>query len=326
MQNRTVLVTGATGFIGSRLASALRLKGANVVALVRDIPAGFSSPNHQGKHDYTVVIGALENYPLIERILNEYDVDTCFHLGAQAIVGVANKNPLSTFESNIVGTWNILEACRRGESVKRVIVASSDKAYGEPKVVPITEDHPLLARYPYDASKACADILARTYYQTYGLPVSVTRFSNVYGEGDLNFSRIIPDTIRSALSGQEPIIRSDGTPIRDYIYASDAVDGFISLASHLERPEVRGQAFNFGTGKPTNVLELVSKILALSGKKHLRPKVMGKASGEISKQYLSPEKAKQILGWSAKTALEEGLQKTIAWYEANKSLWQGGRA
>ena len=314
-KNRNVFVTGANGFIGSWITKALVEKGANVVILIRDeIPASpLSYMSNVCNKLGGIVRGSATDYAAVERIFNEYEVNTCFHLAAQAIVGVANMSPLSTFESNIKGTWNVLEAARNAKTLKKVIVASSDKAYGEHEKLPYSEEFCLNASHPYDASKACADILARTYFNTYGLPVAVTRCANIYGGGDLNFSRIIPDTIRSVLFDRNPIIRSDGTPVRDYLYIADAVDAYLTLAEKLEK--VKGEAFNFGTNSPVSVLELVNKIIKISGKTHLKPIVKGEAKGEINRQYLSSEKARKMLGWKPRYNLDRGLKETIAWYK-----------
>lgn len=314
--DRSVFITGANGFAGSWLAGALVERGARVVALIRDVvPQG--GLRLMGIQDtVTQIHGDLGDLPLLERLLNEYQVHTCFHLAAQAIVGAANRSPLSTFESNIRGTWHLLEACRRTPTVRCVVVASSDKAYGRHDRLPYREDFPLLGIYPYDASKACADILARSYFQTYGLPVSVTRFANLYGGGDFNFSRLVPDTIQAILHNRNPVIRSDGTPVRDYLYVEDAVRGYLALAEQQESANVAGEAFNFGTGQPVSVLELVSKLIALSGRTHLAPDIQGQPTcGEIDRQYLASDKAQQLLGWQPRYSLEEGLTQTLRWYE-----------
>lgn len=314
---KNVLVTGGTGFVGSWLAKSLVEKKANVVALVRDqVP---NSPLIQmGVYPKlkAVVDGDIVDYGIVNRVFNEYDIDTCFHLAAQTIVGAANRSPLPTFETNIKGTWNILEVALKTKTLERLIIASTDKVYGEPIKLPITEDHPLSATYPYDASKACVEILVRTYYKMYGLPVGITRCCNIYGGGDLNFSRIIPDTIRSIIFNKNPIIRSDGTPVRDYIYITDAVNAYLTLAENLDKKNVKGEAFNFGSNSPIKVLDLVKKVIEISGK-NLKPIIEGKGKlkGEISEQYLSNGKAKKILNWEPKTSLETGLEKTIKWYE-----------
>ena len=322
--DRNILVTGATGFVGSWITEALLDRGANVTILVRDVPSKliyneFISGIYSKLK--SMVLGDLGVYSVVERALNEYEIDTCFHLAAQTIVGIAKHSPLSTFESNMRGTWNLLEACRNSRTLQRIVMASSDKAYGEPIKLPISEDHPLLALYPYEASKACADILARTYFHTYGLPVAITRCSNIYGGRDTNFSRIIPDTIRSVLLSKDPVIRSDGKPVRDYMYISDAINAYLTLAENLDRPEVKGEAFNFGTGKPISVIDLVKKIITMAENPHLKPVILGRETKEISVQYLSIEKARRVLKWKPKVSLENGLIETISWYKENKQLW-----
>ena len=268
----------------------------------------------------TRIEGDLSDYRLLERILNEYSIDSCFHLAAQALVQVANRSPLSTFESNIRGTWNILESCRNTKSIERVVIASSDNAYGVQKKLPYTENSPLMGLYPYDASKACADIIARSYFVSYGLPVAVTRNANTYGGGDLNFSRIVPDAIQCLLQGKEFIIRSDGAPERDYMYVEDAVDGYITLAGQVEKKEVKGEAFNFGTGVPISVLALFKVMARLCGKPKSNPRILGIAKNEIDRQYLAVDKAKSILRWSPQFSLEDGLKLTIAWYRRYLNL------
>jgi CDP-glucose 4,6-dehydratase len=258
----------------------------------------------------------VENYLLLERVLNEYEIDTVFHLAAQPIVGTANRGSLSTFETNIKGTWNILEACRRTHPlVKRIVVASSDKAYGTQEKLPYSEESPLRGEHPYDVSKTCADLIASSFFATYQLPVAVTRCGNFYGGGDLNFNRLVPGTIRSVMQGQPVIIRSDGTPRRDYIYINDAVSAYILLAERLEELALSGEAFNFSGGKPLSVLELTTKILELMGKKDYPVQVLNQSRGEIKDQYLSIEKSGKILNWQPRYSLEEGLKETIAWYQ-----------
>lgn len=245
--------------------------------------------------------------------MNEYSVEYVFHLAAQALVELANASPLSTFESNIKGTWTILEVARNTKTIKGVIVASSDKAYGNQEKLPYSENQPLLGIYPYDASKVCVDVLARSYFKSFGLPIIVTRNANTYGGGDLNFGRIIPGAIISSLQGKELIIRSDGTPERDYLYVKDAVESYLLLAENIENKNVRGQAFNTGSGTPLSVINLFRLISKLT-EREIEPKIMGKATNEIDKQYLSTEKIKKTIGWESKYTLEEGLKETINWY------------
>jgi CDP-glucose 4,6-dehydratase len=268
---------------------------------------------HGIRDEINLIYGSITDFTLVERVFNEYEIDTCFHLAAQALVVAANRAPLSTFESNIRGTWIVLEAARQCQTVKRVVVASSDKAYGDQKVLPYQEDSELAGRYPYDASKVCADVLAHSYAATYDLPVTVTRCANIYGGGDLNWSRIIPGTVRSVLRNERPIIRSDGTMERDYIYISDAVDAYMALGQHVAEDGVRGQAYNFGSSQSISVLDLVEKILAIA-KSKLKPHILGTASGEIDRQFLDSSRAKRVLGWEPKYSLEEGLSITIRWY------------
>ena len=313
-KNLPVLVTGADGFIGSWIAKELIEQGANVFTIVRDIKKQSNIDVLKLRNKISIVHGDLVNFDVCNRVVKEYEICVCFHIAAQAIVGTANISPLSTFESNIKGTWNILESARLSKFIKGVVVASSDKAYGVQKKLPYTEESPLLGLYPYDASKACADILSRSYFKTYGLPIAVTRNANTYGGADLNFSRLVPDTIRSVLNNEQPVIRSDGTPERDYMYVKVAVNAYLMLAQNLNRKNVQGEAFNFGTGKPINVLELYDKIIKLMGKK-IKPKILGEAKNEIDRQYLSIEKAKKILKWYPKYRLEQGLKETIAWYK-----------
>jgi CDP-glucose 4,6-dehydratase len=262
----------------------------------------------------TVVHGSVEDFTIVERTINEYKIDTVFHLAAQAIVGTANRNPLSTFEANIKGTWVVLEACRLHPTVMRVVVASSDKAYGEHDTLPYQETFALQGRHPYDVSKSCADLIALAYFTTYQTPVCITRCGNLFGPGDLNFNRIIPGTIRSALAGQRPVIRSDGSPVRDYVYVKDAVAAYLVLAEKMDDPKLHGQAFNFGTGEPVSVLELTRKVLAAAGRPDLEPDVQNTTSGEILRQYLSAERAQTKLGWVPSRKLDERLRETVAWY------------
>lgn len=290
-------------------------QGANVTGLVRDtVPKSNLYQGEQVKQ-MNIVQGALEDLDVIERALGEYEIDTVFHLAAQAIVGVANRNPISTFEANILGTWNILEACRRHPLIKRVIVASSDKAYGDQPALPYDENMPLQGKHPYDVSKSCADLISHTYFNTYGLPVCITRCGNLYGGGDLNFNRIIPQTIQLVLNGEAPEIRSDGTFIRDYFYIEDAVEAYLLLAEKMEELNLAGEAFNFSNEIQLTVLELVEKILKAMNS-DLKPKVLNQGSHEIKHQYLSAEKARKLLNWTPAHTIDEGLEKTIEWYKA----------
>ncbi|MFU1721302.1 GDP-mannose 4,6-dehydratase [Bacillus velezensis] len=314
-KNKNVFVTGCTGLLGSCLVKELIDQGANVTGLVRDtVPKSNLYQGEQVKQ-MNIVQGALEDLDVIERALGEYEIDTVFHLAAQAIVGVANRNPISTFEANILGTWNILEACRRHPLIKRVIVASSDKAYGDQPTLPYDENMPLQGKHPYDVSKSCADLLSHTYFNTYGLPVCITRCGNLYGGGDLNFNRIIPQTIQLVLNGEAPEIRSDGTFIRDYFYIEDAVEAYLLLAEKMEELNLAGEAFNFSNEIQLTVLELVEKILKAMDS-DLKPKVLNQGSHEIKHQYLSAEKARKLLNWTPSHTIDEGLEKTIEWYKA----------
>lgn len=313
-KNRNVFITGADGFIGAWLAKKLAEKKANVFILIRDLKRDATYKLLGFKDKVTQIEGDITDYDVLERVLNECSIDSFFHLAAQALVEIASKSPLSTFESNIKGTWNILEACRNTKSIERVVVASSDKAYGVQKKLPYTEETALLGLYPYDASKACADILARSYFVSFGLPVAVTRNANTYGGGDLNFSRIIPDAVCCVLENKEFVIRSDGSPQRDYMYVEDAVSGYLSLAGQIGRKDVRGQAFNFGSGKPINVVDLFKLIAKLCGKPRTKYRILGAAKNEIDRQYQAIGKAGKILNWQPKFSLEDGLRRTIRWY------------
>jgi len=314
-KERPVLITGATGLLGSWLTKALVERGASVVALVRDWVPENELFRSGTLNDVTVVRGDVQDQGTVERALGEYEVDTVFHLAAQTIVGIANRNPISTFESNIRGTWTVLEACRRSPLVRQIIVASSDKAYGSHDRLPYSEDAPLQGRHPYDVSKSCADLIAQSYAVTHGLPVCVTRCGNLYGGGDLNWNRIVPGTIRSALKGERPIIRSDGSYVRDYFYVEDAVLAYLMLAEQLAaHRELAGQAFNFSNEIQVTVLELARLILRLADCNDLNLDVRSEASNEILHQYLDASKARTVLGWNAQFDLEDGLMRTIQWY------------
>lgn len=314
-KKRNVFVTGATGLLGSWLVEELLKRGPNVVCLVRDwVPASKLIESDLLART-TVVRGELEDIALLVRALNEYEIDTVFHLGAQTIVGTASRSALSTFESNVRGTWNLMEACRAcSKGIQRLLVASSDKAYGPNNQLPYTEDAALQGRFPYDVSKSCADLIALSYFYTYRLPIAITRCGNLFGGGDLNFNRLVPGTIRSAIENEPPIIRSDGQFIRDYFYVQDAVDAYILLAERLPHENVVGQAFNFGNETPIRVLDLVHKILKMMGKTSLEPKILNEATYEITRQYLDCSKARETLGWQAKYTLDDGLRGTIEWY------------
>jgi CDP-glucose 4,6-dehydratase len=312
--SRSTLVTGATGLVGSWLVERLCNAGADVVCLVRDrVPQsrlwslGLADRIRQ-------VAGDVCDQALLERTLGEYEIDTVLHLAAQTIVGVANRNPISTFETNIRGTWTLLEACRRSPAVKQIVVASSDKAYGDQNQLPYEEASPLKGSHPYDVSKSCGDLISQAYASTYGLPVAITRCGNFYGGGDLNWSRIVPGTIRSLLYKQRPLIRSNGSYVRDYFYVEDGAAAYMLLAERIAQdPAVHGQAFNFSNESQITVLQLVEKILSLTDST-LQPDVRNEASNEIRHQYLNSSKAKAMLDWKPLFTLEQGLRRTVEWY------------
>lgn len=312
--DRPTFVTGATGLVGAWLVKRLVAAGADVVCLVRDSVPRSEFIRARLVERVRTVQGDVCDQALVERTLGEYEVDTVIHLAAQTIVGIANRNPVSTFESNIRGTWTILEASRRSPAVRQIVVASSDKAYGDQATLPYHEETPLEGRHPYDVSKSCSDLIAHAYATTYDLPVIITRCGNFFGGGDLNWNRLVPGTIRSVLRGQRPIIRSNGRFVRDYFYVEDGAAVYMLLAEQLaNRPELRGQAFNFANEKQVTVLELVQHILGVMGSS-LEPEVLNEATNEIPEQYLSAEKARKLLAWSPSYSLEEGLGRTVAWY------------
>jgi len=314
---RRVLVTGPTGIIGSWLVKDLLARGAYVVALVQDADPQSELYRSGDFQRVSVVNGVLEDFWTLERAINQHEVDTVFHLGAQTIVGTAHRFPLPTFEANIRGTYNLLEACRLHHGmVRAVVVASSDKAYGEQGKLPYTEEMPLIGRHPYEISKSCADLIAQSYHHTYGVPVTIARCSNVYGGGDLNWSRIVPGTVRSCLRGEPPVIRSDGSYVRDYIYVKDVARAYLRLVERVDDDRLRGEAFNFSAEAPLTVLELVQTILRLMDCQHLTPRILDQAKGEIRAQHLSAAKARGILGWQPQYNLERGLLETIDWYRA----------
>ena len=311
---RHVLITGCTGVLGSWLTQTLVDKGAQVVGLIRDWVPQSQLIRSGTINRIRVVRGEIQDYELVYRAINEYEVDTIFHLAAQTIVPIANRAPTIAFESNIKGTWTVLEAARNAPLVHRVLFASSDKAYGEHDQLPYTEQMPLLAKHPYDVSKACGEMIASTYYHTFGLPIAVTRCGNLYGGGDLNFNRLVPEVIRAALLGQRPVIRSDGSMKRDYLFVLDAVHGYLTLAEQMDNPALHGQAFNFGINDPQTVLDMTRLIISLSDHPNLEPVILSQALNEIQDQYLDSNKAQQILGWRPLYTLEQGLQLTMDWY------------
>jgi len=313
-QDRSVFVTGCTGLLGSWMTQELVNRGAKVVGLVRDWVPQSRLFTEGLSQKIVTVYGRVEDIATLERTLSEYEIDTVFHLAAQTIVGVANREPLGTFEANIKGTWNLLEACRRVGGVSRIVVASSDKAYGDQEILPYDETTPLQGEHPYDVSKSCADLICRTYFVSYNLPVCVTRCGNFYGGGDLNFNRIVPGTIRSILRGERPIIRSDGSYIRDYFYVKDGVLAYLHLAEQMERQEIWGEAFNFSNELQITVLELVEKIIGLMDRKDLEALILNQVKNEIIHQYLSAQKARRLLNWEPEYSLDEALKETIDWY------------
>ncbi len=313
-RDRPVLVTGCTGLLGSWLTQSLVEAKADVVGLIRDDVPQSHLTRSGVIHSIRIARGDVTDYATMERVLNEYEIDTVFHLAAQTIVGIANRAPLSTFETNIGGTWTTLEAARRSPTVRRILMASSDKAYGTQPMLPYTEDMPLHGEHPYDVSKSAADLIAQTYAKTYDMPIAITRCANLYGGGDLNWNRLIPGTIRSALQGQAPIIRSDGTFVRDYLYVRDAVRAYLMLAQALDRPEIHGQAFNCSTDEPVSVLEMTRLILRLSPHPKLEPIVLDEVKNEIKDQYLNSAKLQDALGWQPAWSREAAMVETMAWY------------
>jgi len=313
--DRPTFVTGATGLLGGWLLRRLLQLNADVVCLVRDWVPQSELVQAQLVNQVKVVRGDVRDQALLERILGEYEIGTVFHLAAQTIVGIASRNPISTFDTNIRGTWTLLESCRRSPRICSVVMASSDKAYGDQERLPYTEDAPLQGRYPYDMSKSSADLLAQSYAVTYKLPVAITRCGNFYGGGDLNWNRVVPGTVRSVLRGKRPVIRSDGQYVRDYFYIEDAGEAYMLLAEKLaQNPRLSGEAFNFSNETPLSVLELVERILKLMDS-HLKPIIRNEASNEIRLQYLNAEKARRVLGWRPLFTLDEGLRRTIEWYK-----------
>ena len=313
-RDRPTFVTGATGLVGGWLVKSLVAAGADVVCLVRDWIPDCEMVRSGHLDRVKIVRGDITDQEMMERALGEHEIDTVIHLAAQTIVGIANRNPVSTFEANIAGTWRLLEACRRSPRVKQIVIASSDKAYGDQEVLPYDETTPLQGQHPYDVSKSCADLISYTYAKSYDLPVTITRCGNFYGGGDLNWNRIVPGTVRSILRGQAPVIRSDGSFIRDYFYVEDGAAAYMLLAESMAKdPSLRGEAFNFSNELQVTVLDLTHKILALMGS-GLTPDVRNEASNEIKHQYLSAAKARRMLDWKPLFTLNGGLEKTIKWY------------
>ena len=314
-RDRTVLVTGATGLQGSWLTRALKNAGADVVVLMRDWVPQSELCRSGLLEQVRVVRGEVTDEPLIERVIGEYEINAVFHLAAQTIVTIANRNPLSTLETNIRGTWTVLEACRRSSTVKGIVVASSDKAYGTQAQLPYKEDSPLVGQHPYDVSKSCADLIAQSYAKSYALPVAIARCGNLYGGGDLNWNRIIPGTIRSVIRGEKPVIRSDGSLTRDYFYVEDGASAYLRLAQKLiETPALSGEAVNFSYEQPLSVSDITKQILKLMDREDLQPVVLNQISNEIPHQYLDATKAKTQIGWQPSFGTEEGLTRTIRWY------------
>ena len=315
-RDRPVFVTGGGGLVGGWLLRRLVEVGAEVVCLVRDWVPRCELVRSRLIERVVVVRGDVKDQGVLERALGEYEIDTVIHLAAQTIVPIANRNPISTFETNIGGTWALLEACRRSPSVKHIVVASSDKAYGDQERLPYSEETPLRGQHPYDVSKSCADLIAHAYARSFNLPVVITRCGNFYGGGDLNWNRLVPGTIRSVLRGQRPIIRSDGNYVRDYFYVEDGAEVYMLLAERLaEDPSLRGEAFNFSNEAQITVLDLVGRILSRMQSK-LVPEVLDEVTNEIRYQCLTAQRARDRLGWTPLFTLDEGLERTIAWYRS----------
>lgn len=320
-KEKNVFVTGCLGFASSWIIIELLRKGAKVIGLTEDYDS-YSLLSIEGyDKKICLVRGSITDYRTMERVFNQYEVRVCFHLAGQTIVGASVETskdfPLTVFETNIKGTWNVLEAARNCKYLQAIVIASSDRVYGEQEKLPYSEEQILLGHYPYDASKICDEIIARSYFYTFNLPVGITRCANIYGGGDFHFSRIVPETIRSILYNEKPIIRSDGTPIRDYMYVEDAANGYITLAEAVVKGQAKGEAFNFSAEHHKSTIDIVKLIISISGKSHLEPEIIGKDKPyqKIDRQILSAQKAKDSLNWKAKYSLEEGLKKTFLWYE-----------
>ena len=316
-KGKRVFVTGATGLMGGWLVKALLREGAEVVALVRDQAPKSMLVAEGILPQIAVVSGDLESLPTLQRAIAEYEPHTVFHLAAQPLVGVAKRDPVGTLRANVMGTWNVLEACRlAGHS--NVVVASSDKAYGASDNLPYRETHPLQGRYPYDVSKSCTDLIAQMYAATYGLRTAIARCGNLFGGGDLNFSRTIPGVIKATLDGEAFVIRSDGKFVRDFLYVKDAAESYLILGERLaEDPAIPGEAFNFSLGERLTVLDIVDMTLRIMGRSDLEPVIQNIASSEIREQYLDASKARQMLGWKPKYDMQRAIEETVAWYRAH---------
>jgi CDP-glucose 4,6-dehydratase len=313
-KSRSVFVTGATGLLGSWLVPALVERGASVVVLIRDATPRSLLVREGWLNRVVSVHGSLTEEGLLRRTLAEYGIETIFHLGAQTLVGVAKVDPVGTLEANVRGTWSLLEAARQC-GVSEVLVASSDKAYGESQNLPYREDHPLQGRFPYDVSKSCADLITSMYARTYALPAAIVRCENLFGGGDPNFSRLIPGVIEATIRGENFKIRSDGKFVRGFLYVEDAAEAYLCLAENLARDRsIAGEAFNFGLGERPTTLDLVEKVLAMMQRSDLRPIVQNIANSEIREQYLDPTKARTRLAWAPRYGMDEGLRRTIDWY------------
>lgn len=315
-EDKKILITGATGLLGSWLAKRLIKEKAKIFALIRDFDPQSELIRSEDYKKISIINGPLQDFSTLERAIASNDIEYVFHLAAQAIVGTAYINPLEAFESNVRGTYNLLEACRRfPQNIKGIIVASSDKAYGTSKDLPYHEGMPLKGIYPYEVSKSCADLIADSYFYTYNLPIAISRCGNIYGGADFNWSRIIPGTIKSLFDETAPIIRSDGKFLRDYLYVEDVVSAYLLLAEKLQEKEIQGQAFNFAPGKPYSVLEIVTLLQKIMKKQHLSPMILNSCKGEIKDQYLESSKANKLLKWSPAFSLDDGLKETVKWYE-----------
>ena len=315
--DKRVLVTGATGMVGSWLTRWLVDAGAYTVVMVSDLDPQSELVRSGYINRVSVMNGRLEKYDDVERIVNNQEVNSIFHLGAQPIVGAADRSPRHTFESNIQGTWNLLDSARVLEGlVKRIVVASSDKAYGTQPVLPYSEEMSMNGDHPYEVSKSCTDLISNTYARTYGMPVTIARCGNIYGGGDLNWNRIVPGVIRSLLRDEQPVLRSDGTFVRDYLHVDDIVSAYLMLGQRTDEPEFCGQAFNFSDETPLTVMQIYNAICVAADRAGTEPKILNAASGEIKDQYLDSKKAHEKLGWYANVSLQDGLEKSFKWYQS----------